>query len=105
MTYRHTADREGDDSLTMAMYHTVHIRVGLVKLAVDESLGITLRCLFVHRTGIINIVLLDVFSTCNEGWSKRTRDEECRRVLRIAYADVPVCVENFLVVEDVVGSD
>jgi hypothetical protein len=71
----------------------------------DETLGISLRSLFVHRAGVINIVLLDVFSTCNKGWSERTRDEECRRVLRIAYADMAVCVEDFLMVKDVISGD
>jgi hypothetical protein len=63
MTYWHTTDGKGNDSLAVTVYHTVDIGVAFVKLAVDESLDVAFGRLFVHGIGILDIVFLDVFST------------------------------------------
>lgn len=89
----------------MAVYDTVDVRIALVELAVDKSLDISLRCFLVHRAGVINMVLLDVFSTRHKSGGERARDIECRWVLWISYADMTVRVKNVLVVEDVVRND
>jgi len=49
-------------TLPVRVYDTVGILVGLVQLAVDESLGVPLRGVFVDRTGVFDVVFLDVLS-------------------------------------------
>jgi len=63
MTYRHTTDGKRNDSLAVTVDHTVDIRIAFVKLAVDEPLDVSSRCFLIHRIGIFDIVLFDVFST------------------------------------------
>jgi hypothetical protein len=63
MTYRHTTDGKGNDSLAVTVDHTVDIGIAFVKLAVDESLNVSLRRFLLHRIGIFDIVLFDIFST------------------------------------------
>jgi hypothetical protein len=63
MTYRHTTDGKRDDSLAVTMDHTVNIGIAFVKLAVDESLDVSLRRFLIHRVGIFDIIFFDVLST------------------------------------------
>ena len=105
MTYWHTTNGEGYDSLAVTVDHTVDIRIAFVKLAVDEPLDIAFRRFFIHWVGILDVVFLDVFSTCDKSWSERTRDEKRRWVLGVANTDMSVCIEDLLMVEDVVCGD
>jgi len=63
MTYRHTTDGKGNDSLAVTVDHTVDVGIAFVKLAVDETLNVSLWCFLVHRVGIFDIIFFDVLST------------------------------------------
>lgn len=63
MTYRHTTDGKGNNSLAVTVNHTVDIGIAFVKLAVDESLDVSLRRFLIHRVGIFDIIFFDVLST------------------------------------------
>jgi hypothetical protein len=91
--------------LLVAVDDTIDILVSFIQLVVDEPLGVSLRRVFVDRTGVFDVVFLDVLSRCNERRRQRSGEEEGRWILWVPDADVAVCVEHFVVVEDVIPRD
>lgn len=102
VTYRHAADRERYHSFAVAVNDAADITIAFVDLAMDESLYISFGRVFPHRRSIFDVILLEVLAAGDKSRGKGARDEECRRVLRVADTDMPVRIENVLVVEDVV---
>jgi hypothetical protein len=90
----------------MTVYHNVDRRKALVDFTVNVSLKISrLYILILNLLGRIHLVLNEVILRAHECRRHIARHPERSGVVRASNRDVPVRVEDAMMVEDVAGSD
>lgn len=89
-------------SLSMAVNDTIHARKFLEHFAVDESLGVALFSVGVHCRAIGDVVFDQIIGRRYNSRSHVAAHDVDIRLVGVSYGDVAVCVDDIVIVEDVV---
>ena len=82
------------------MHNAVDTREPLVELAMDVSFDEATWSIGVDGRGILDSVLDNVAAVGNEGRGEIARHEEVGAIVRVSNAQVTVCVQHSIVVQD-----
>jgi hypothetical protein len=89
----------------MTVNDTIHARKFLEHFTVDEPLGVALLSLRVDSRAIGDVILDQVFGRRHDSRGHVAAHDVDIWLFRVPYRDVAVCVDDIVVVEDVVGGD
>jgi hypothetical protein len=92
-------------SFSMAVDHAIDVRKPLEQLAMDESLGIPLLGFRIYSRAVADVVLDQVGWRRDDAGGHITTHDVDVRILGVPDRDVAVCVDDIVVVQDVVCCD
>ena len=99
---RHTRRHVRQHSLSMTVNHAIDARKFLEHLAMDEPLGVTLLGIRVDSRAVRDVILNQIFGRRDDSRGHVAAHDVDVRPLGVPYGDMAVCIDDIVVVEDVI---
>lgn len=98
-------DRIGDDFRGMAVDHAGDVGVLIVERGVNQSFEEPFGRVLVYRRGVDHVIFDNIAVGGNKGRRQIARHEELGGILWVAHRDVPIGVQDAIVIQDMRGCD